>query len=96
MWCPRPDSNRHGIASEDFKSLASTDFATRARVQGGVILRQRGHRGGRQEGRWSPLGARGGVSRDNKAYAQGPDMVLNLDDGKTTLTLDDIMPIPKG
>jgi hypothetical protein len=36
------------------------------------------------------------VSRDNKAYAQGPDMVLNLDDGKTTLTLDDIMPIPKG
>ena len=30
-WCPGPDSNRHGrLKPRDFKSLASTDFATRA------------------------------------------------------------------
>ena len=30
--CPEPDSNRHGLLGpRDFKSLASTDFATRAR-----------------------------------------------------------------
>ena len=30
-WCPGPDSNRHAdFAAADFKSAASTDFATRA------------------------------------------------------------------
>ena len=28
--CPEPDSNRHELPPRDFKSLASTDFATRA------------------------------------------------------------------
>ena len=33
VWCPGPDSNRHDLfGSRDFKSLASTDFATRAGV----------------------------------------------------------------
>jgi hypothetical protein len=30
MLCPGPDSNRHGLRPRDFKSLASTCFATRA------------------------------------------------------------------
>jgi hypothetical protein len=43
-WCPEPDSNRHGwLKPRDFKSLASTDFATRAReraseVRGAIVL----------------------------------------------------------
>ena len=34
VWnCPEPDSNRHDrYRSRDFKSLASTDFATRAQI----------------------------------------------------------------
>ena len=36
LICPEPDSNRHGwLKPRDFKSLASTDFATRAREGGG-------------------------------------------------------------
>ena len=30
LWCPGRDSNPHDQGSRDFKSLASTDFATRA------------------------------------------------------------------
>src|SRR5260221_2071389 len=31
LWCPGPDSNRHAAyAARDFKSRASTNFATRA------------------------------------------------------------------
>ena len=31
IWCPGPESNRHGrYQPRDFKSLASTNFATRA------------------------------------------------------------------
>ena len=41
-WCPEPDSNRHGqLRPRDFKSLASTDFATRAREgigRGAIVL----------------------------------------------------------
>ena len=34
-WCPGPESNRHGVWSpQDFKSCASTSFATRARFGG--------------------------------------------------------------
>ena len=34
LTCPGPDSNRHGrLKPRDFKSLASTDFATRAWAQ---------------------------------------------------------------
>ena len=34
-WCPGPESNRHGVWSpRDFKSRASTNFATRARMVG--------------------------------------------------------------
>ena len=32
IWCPEPESNRHDrFRSRDFKSLASTNFAIRAR-----------------------------------------------------------------
>ena len=32
-WCPGPESNRHGVWSpQDFKSCASTSFATRAHM----------------------------------------------------------------
>ena len=33
-WCPGPESNRHGrFQPRDFKSLASTNFATRAAMR---------------------------------------------------------------
>ena len=42
LWCPEPDSNRHGwLKPRDFKSLASTDFATRARESRGSEVKGR-------------------------------------------------------
>ena len=37
IWCPRPESNRHSqLWPADFKSAASTNFATRARLRGAL------------------------------------------------------------
>src|SRR5437763_1590723 len=42
-WCPGPDSNRHAtFAAADFKSAASTDFATRAGDKGNTLTNGRG------------------------------------------------------
>lgn len=45
-WCRRSDLNRHGplLEPQDFKSCASTDFATPARGKNSIIFELKGQR----------------------------------------------------
>ena len=66
-WCPGPDSNRHvAYAARDFKSRASTNFATGAF---GDILRL----GGRDQG----VARHGFVERD-QGLTRSPGVVVIL------------------